>query len=49
MAAKFLYFDGGSDNAMTFPVDRLLSIDQLDNTSVLMTFEHVLEIGRAHV
>ena len=42
MAAKFLYFDGGSDNAMTFPVDRLLAIDQLDNTSILMTFEHAL-------
>lgn len=27
---------------MTFPVDRLLAIDQLDNTSVLMTFEHAL-------
>ncbi len=42
MAAKFLYFNGGSDNAMTFPVDRLLAIDQLDNTSILMTFEHAL-------
>lgn len=48
MAAKFLYFDGGSDNAMTFPVDRLLSIDQLDNTSVLMTFEHVLGTSSSH-
>lgn len=42
MAAKFLYFDGGSDNAMTLPVDRLLSIDQSGDTSVLLTFEHVL-------
>ena len=48
MAAKFLHFDGGSDNAMTFPVDRLLSIDQLDNTSVLMTFEHVLGTSSSH-
>ena len=48
MAAKFLYFDGGSDNAMTFPIDRLLSIDQLDNTSVLMTFEHVLGTSSSH-
>ena len=42
MAAKYLYFDGGSDNAMTFPVERLLAIDQLDDTSVQLTFEHVL-------
>lgn len=40
--SKFLYFDGDGHNAMTFPVDRLLSIDQLDDTSVLLTFEHVL-------
>ena len=42
MAAKYLYFDGGSDNAMTFPVDRLLAIDQMDDTSVQLTFEHAL-------
>lgn len=42
MAAKYLYFDGGSNNAMTFPVERLLAIDQLDDTSVQLTFEHVL-------
>ena len=42
MAAKYLYFDGGSHNAMTFPVETLLAIDQLDDTSVQLTFEHVL-------
>ncbi|ASF00375.1 hypothetical protein [uncultured virus] len=42
MAAKYLYFDGGSNNAMTFPVDRLLAMDQMDDTSVQLTFEHVL-------
>ena len=40
--SKFLYFDGDGHNAMTFPVDRLLSIDQSGDTSVLLTFEHVL-------
>ena len=40
--SKFLYFDGDGHNAMTFPVDRLLSIDQLDDVSVQLTFEHVL-------
>ena len=39
MAAKFLYFDPGSDNSLTMPVDRLLSIDQTGNTEILMTFE----------
>jgi len=42
MAAKFLYFANSATSAMTFPVDNLLAIDQLDNESVVMTFEHAL-------
>lgn len=42
MAEKYLYFDGGSNNAIALSPDRLLAIDQLDDTSLLMTFEHVL-------
>mgnify|MGYP003115692524 CR=1 FL=1 len=42
MAAKFLYFANSATSAMTFPVDNLLAIDQLDNASVVMTFEHAL-------
>jgi len=42
MAAKFLYFANSATSAMTFPVDNLLAIDQLDNESVVMTFDHAL-------
>tara|TARA_R110002020_G_scaffold437189_1_gene647383 strand:- start:4167 stop:4970 length:804 start_codon:yes stop_codon:yes gene_type:complete len=42
MAAKFLYFANSATSAMTFPVENLLAIDQLDNESVVMTFDHAL-------
>ncbi len=38
MAAKYLYFDPGSNNAIVMPAANLLSIDQTDDTSVSMKF-----------
>ena len=40
MAAKFLYFDPDSNNALTMPVDKLLSMDQTGNTTIVLTFEN---------
>ena len=37
--SKFLYFDPGSNNALTVPVDRLLSMDQTGDTTIVLTFE----------
>lgn len=37
---KYLYFDGGSDNALLIPANRLLSMDQTGDTNIRMTFEH---------
>jgi hypothetical protein len=37
---KYLYFDGGSNNALNIPVTRLLSMDQTGDTNIRMTFEH---------
>ena len=47
--SKFLYFDGGSDNAMTFPAERLLSVDQSSDTNVRLTFEHNLGTTSSYV
>ena len=41
MAAKYLYFDPGSNNAITLPVDQLRGIDQIDDTSVVLKFGDV--------
>ena len=40
MAAKYLYFDPDSNNALTMPVDKLLSMDQTGNTTIVLTFEN---------
>jgi hypothetical protein len=47
--SKFLYFDGDGHNAMTFPVDRLLSVDQSSDTNVRLTFEHNLGTTSSYV
>lgn len=38
MAAKYLYFDPGSNNALVMPADQLLSMDQTDDTSISLRF-----------
>ncbi len=38
--AKFLIFHNDSDDSISFPVDRLLAVDQTDSTSIIMKFEH---------
>jgi len=37
--AKFLYFDPESNNALSVPADRLLSMDQVGDTEIRLTFE----------
>ena len=38
MAAKYLFFDPGSNNALVMPADQLLSMDQTDDTSISLRF-----------
>ena len=38
--AKFLIFHNDGDDSISFPVDRLLAVDQTDATSIVMKFEH---------
>jgi hypothetical protein len=38
MAAKYLFFDPNSNNALVMPAEQLLSMDQTDNTSISLRF-----------
>lgn len=41
MAAKYIFFEAGSDGAITFPVENFTGINQTGDGSIDMTFEHI--------